>query len=74
MSESDFEHEYLFVLGNGASIASANPELSKYNPSMGNIIPILEKMDELRDIVKLRVRGEIFSGDMLHPIYKFNAG
>jgi hypothetical protein len=26
------------------------------------------------DIVKLRVRGEIFSGDMLHPIYKFNAG
>ena len=28
----------------------------------------------IRDIVKLRVRGKIFSSDMLHPIYKFNAG
>lgn len=50
MSESNFEHEYLFVLGNGASIASANPECDnhlKFKPSIENFIPILEKLDEL---------------------------
>ena len=48
MIKSDFEHEYLFVLGNGASIASINPELSKYlqhNPSIRNYIPMLEELD-----------------------------
>ncbi|MBN2345508.1 MAG: hypothetical protein JXO51_03895 [Candidatus Aminicenantes bacterium] len=49
MSVSNFEHEYLFVLGNGASIASADPELDNYlefKPSIENYIPILEKLSE----------------------------
>ena len=50
MSYTDFAKEYLFLLGNGVSIASAIPELNKYLafiPSIKNIIPILAGMDEL---------------------------
>ncbi|MCU0237477.1 MAG: hypothetical protein MUC72_10380 [Acidobacteria bacterium] len=51
MSKSDFEHEYLFVLGNGASIASADSEWDnhlKLKPSIENIIPfeLSDLMDE----------------------------
>jgi len=49
MSESNFEHEYLFVLGNGTSIASADPEWGnhlEFKPSIENFIPILEKLGE----------------------------
>ena len=44
-----YKNEYLFVLGNGASIASANPECKnslEIKPSIENFIPILEKLDE----------------------------
>jgi hypothetical protein len=50
MNGSNFENEFLFVLGNGASIASAHPELSKHfkcNPSIQNVIPMLEEIKEL---------------------------
>ena len=35
---------------------------------------ILVVIITIGDIVKLRVQGKIFSGDILHPVYKFNAG
>jgi hypothetical protein len=50
MTESNFKHEYLFVLGNGASIASADPELNKLlrcTPSIENFVPLMERISQV---------------------------
>ena len=52
ITESDFKHEYLFVLGNGASIASAYPELRrilKCVPTIGNFIPLVKEIKKISE-------------------------
>jgi hypothetical protein len=50
MSKSDFKHEYLFVLGNGASIASAHPKLKKLlqcTPSIENFVSLMDEISQV---------------------------
>ncbi len=48
MTESDFKREYLFVLGNGASIASVNPQVKDIlkNLSIEEFVSVLEEIDK----------------------------
>lgn len=48
MTESNFKHEYLFVLGNGASIASANPEIKKFIKTTPSIKGFIDVMKEIK--------------------------
>ena len=47
MSESNFEHEYLFVLGNGASIASADPRRAEFIKKKLSIENFVDALDEI---------------------------
>lgn len=50
IKKSDFKHEYLFVLGNGASIASADLELNELlrcTPSIENFVPLMERISQV---------------------------
>ena len=50
MNKSNFKHEYLFVLGNGASIASVDPKLDKLlgcTPSIENFVLLMERISQV---------------------------
>jgi hypothetical protein len=52
MTESKFEHEYLFVLGNGASIASADPELRQIlrcTPKIEKFVPLIKEIKKIAE-------------------------
>jgi hypothetical protein len=47
IKKSDFKHEYLFVLGNGASIASTDPRIKEFIRGNLSIEKFVDVMDEI---------------------------
>lgn len=70
MSESGYKNEFLFVLGNGASIASADPKVKKLIkalPSIADFVDVMVEIDQGRWNIELQTSlGDIITDILYH--------